>query len=107
MATKKVSAAMRHALRVAADRTTRGFKGAVIANIGTALALQERGLVSYDRLTDAGYAEAGRPTLADTDPGAVQCRDDEGSYEEHAPKWDQYDFRRYCRRCDAELPDDD
>lgn len=105
MTTKKTSTAMRVALTRAATNTTTGCRGWVSSPAGTALALQERGLTSWGRLTDAGYAEIGYPTLAATAPTLVRCVDAEGAYEEHVPGWDKDTFARKCKRCSAVLDD--
>lgn len=82
-----------------------GFRGYVSGPTGTTLALQNRKLTSYGRVTDLGYRACGLPTMAEEHPEWVQCTDAEGSYEMHAPKWDDETFVRSCKRCGSEVTD--
>lgn len=82
-----------------------GFRGYVNGPTGTTLALQTRKLTSWGRVTDLGYRACGLPTMAEEHPEWVQCKDAEGSYEMHAPKWDEDTFIRTCKRCGSEIED--
>ncbi|QJD54057.1 hypothetical protein SEA_GALACTICA_110 [Streptomyces phage Galactica] len=77
------------------------FAGTAGGPTGTLLALQTRGLVTAvdSRLTDLGYKVMRQPTLAETDPDLVVCKDEHGAYAGHAMKWDKDEFVRECRRC--------
>ncbi len=85
---------------------TKGFRGCVSGPTGTEVALMRRGLVSWGRVTDLGYKACGLPALAEEHPEHVSCKDAEGSYEEHAPKWDEETFIRICKRCGSEVEND-
>lgn len=98
-----ISDAMFRAMAQAIVRDTPGFLGCVSGPTGTLLALQERGLTSWEALTDLGYKVMRTETLSETNPEAIKCRDEEGAYEEHAPKWDREEFVQYCRRCNTEI----
>lgn len=82
-----------------------GFRGWVGGTAGTHLALMKRGLVSWSRVTDLGYRACGLPTLAEEHPELVKCTDAEGSYEDHAPRWDEAKETRVCKRCGTEVED--
>lgn len=82
-----------------------GFRGWVGGSAGTHVALQKRGLVSWSRVTDLGYRACGLPTLAEEHPEWVGCTDAEGSYEDHALRWDEAKAVRVCQRCGAESED--
>lgn len=82
-----------------------GYRGYVSGTTGTTLALKTRGLVSWDRVTDLGYRVCGLPTMAEEHPEWVTCKDDQGSYEVHASRYNQETFIRECKRCGAEVAD--
>jgi hypothetical protein len=84
---------------------TKGFRGWVSGPAGTEVALMKRGCTSWGRVTDLGYQACGLPTFAEEHPELVRCKDAEGSYEDHAPKWDEETFVRVCKRCGAEVED--
>lgn len=79
------------------------FAGQVSAGIpaGTRVAMQTRGLVTVvdNRMTDLGYKVMRQPTLAETDPELIVCKDEHGAYAGHSMKWDETEFVRTCRRC--------
>lgn len=87
-------------------RDTPGFRGSVSGPTGTTLALQTRGLTSWDALTDLGYAACGLPTMAEEHPEWVGCTDAQGSYEKHVGTYDQETFARSCKRCKTEMASD-
>ena len=68
---------------------------------GTRVAMQKRGLITVDdgRMTDLGYKIMRQPTLAETDPELIVCKDEHGAYAGHSLKWDDEQFVRVCRRC--------
>lgn len=74
---------------------------------GTRVAMQTRGLVTVvdNRMTDLGYKVMRQPTLAETDPELIVCKDEHGAYAGHSLKWDDAEFVRKCRRCGAEDED--
>lgn len=74
---------------------------------GTRVAMQKRGLVTVvdNRMTDLGYKVMRQPTLAETDPDLIVCKDEHGAYAGHSMKWDDAEFVRTCRRCGAEDED--
>lgn len=74
---------------------------------GTRVAMQTRGLITVvdGRMTDLGYRVMRQPTLAETDPELIVCKDEHGAYAGHAPKWDEAEFVRKCRRC-GEITED-
>lgn len=98
-------AMLRPIIRAAVDDLP-GFRGYVTAPAGTELAIQKRGLTSYGYLTDLGYKVAEQPTFAEQWPDAVTCKDETGSYEKHAPRYNDETFVRECKRCGAEVPQD-
>lgn len=84
---------------------TKGFRGWVSGPAGTEVALMKRGCTSWGRVTDLGYQACGLPTFAEEHPELVTCKDSEGSYEDHAPKYDEETFLRVCKRCGAQTED--
>lgn len=82
-----------------------GFRGWVTGPAGTEVALLKRGLTSWGAVTDLGYAACGLPTMAEEHPEWVGCTDDQGSYERHAPKYNEETFVRECKRCGHEVAD--
>lgn len=102
-----VTDSMLTAMARGVTRDTPGFKGKVDCNTGTSVALLKRKLVVVGGyMTDLGYQIMRQPTLAETDPDAVICRDDQGGYNGHHMKWDQKEFYRACNRCGAKQLDD-
>lgn len=95
-----VTDAMIRAMSVGVTREHE-FAGQVGGPDGTKVALQTRGLVTAvdSRLTDLGYKVMRQPTLAETDPELIVCKDEHGAYAGHSMKWDQAEFVRVCRRC--------
>jgi hypothetical protein len=83
-----------------------GFRGWVSGPTGTTLALKSRGLTSWDRVTDLGYKVCGLPNMGEEHPEWVQCKDAEGSYEMHSPRYNNETFVRECKRCGQEVADD-
>lgn len=82
-----------------------GFRGWVNGPTGTTLALQNRKMTSWGAVTDLGYRACGLPTMAEEHPEWVTCKDDEGSYERHATRYNEETFVRECKRCGAEVAD--
>lgn len=82
-----------------------GFRGWVTGPAGTEVALLKRGLTSWGAVTDLGYAACGLPTMAEEHPEWVGCTDAQGSYERHAPKYNEETFVRECKRCGDEVAD--
>lgn len=82
-----------------------GFRGQVSGATGTTLALKTRGMTSWDAVTDLGYRACGLPTMAEEHPEWVTCKDDEGSYEKHATRYNEETFVRECKRCGQEVTD--
>lgn len=82
-----------------------GFRGWVNGPTGTTLAIQTRGLTSWSAVTDLGYRACGLPTMAEEHPEWVTCTDAQGSYERHAPRWNEDTFIRECKRCGTEIED--
>lgn len=84
-----------------------GYQGRARGPSGTLLALKDRGLTSWDHLTDLGYKVMRRPTLAETNPEIVVCKDDQGGYSSHnmwwgadeSTQWGSDESVRVCRRC--------
>lgn len=72
---------------------------------GTAVALKQRELTSWDAVTDLGYAVMDHPTLAEEKPEKAICWDVKGAYAEHSFRWDADQNARLCRRCSQEDPD--
>lgn len=74
---------------------------------GTRVAMQKRGLITVvdGRMTDLGYQVMRQPTLAETDPELIVCKDEHGAYAGHCAKWDEAEFVRKCRRCGTEIND--
>ncbi|QNJ57713.1 hypothetical protein SEA_KEANU_108 [Streptomyces phage Keanu] len=68
---------------------------------GTRVAMQRRGLITVvdGRVTDLGYKIMRQPTLAETNPELIVCKDEHGAYAGHSMKWDEAEFIRQCRRC--------
>lgn len=78
-----------------------GYKGKASAKVGTEVALLKRGLtVVGGYMTDLGYKVVRQPTLTETDPDAVICRDDNGGYNGHHLKRVDAGHRE-CSRCGA------
>lgn len=71
---------------------------------GTRVAMQKRGLVTVvdNRMTDLGYKVMRQPTLAETDPELIVCKDEHGAYAGHNLKWNEAEFTRVCTRCGHE-----
>lgn len=82
-----------------------GFRGWVNGSAGTEVALKTRGLTSWGAVTDLGYRACGLPTMAEEHPEWVGCKDDQGSYEKHAPRYNEETFVRECKRCGSEVAD--
>lgn len=94
---------MLRAMSYAVTERLHEFAGQVSAGTpaGTRVALQTRGLVTVvdNRMTDLGYKVMRQPTLAETDPELIVCKDEHGAYAGHSLKWDKAEFVRVCRRC--------
>lgn len=102
-----VTTAMIRAMAYGFTRDTLGFKGMASGPSGTELALYKRGLTTREGyLTDLGYRVMRQPTLLETDPEAVLCKDEQGAYNGHNFKWDEETFTRICRRCGAHAGED-
>lgn len=100
-----VTEAMMRLLAHGITEQTPSFQGRVFGPTGSLVALAKRKLTSWDHITDLGYKVMRQPTLAESNPDAVVCRDGEGGYSDHAWKWDEERYGRFCRRCDAEHED--
>lgn len=94
---------MLRALAYAVTERLHEFAGQVSMGTptGTRVAMQKRGLITVvdGRVTDLGYKVMRQPTLAETDPELVVCKDDKGGYAGHSLKWNETEFVRECRRC--------
>lgn len=100
---------MLKALAYAVTERLHEFAGTVMGGTpaGTRVAMQKRGLITVvdGRVTDLGYKVMRQPTLAETDPELIVCKDEHGAYAGHSMKWDEAEFIRKCRRCGQ--PDED
>jgi len=98
-----VTYAMMRAMSYAVTDRLHEFAGQVSGSTptGTRVALQKRGLITVvdGRMTDLGYKVMRQPTLAETDPELIVCKDEHGAYAGHSLKWDETEFVRVCRRC--------
>lgn len=99
----KVTDAMLTLLARGVTNDLKGWEGHVSGPTGSIVAMQTRGLLSRGHVTDLGYAVMGHPTLAETTPDAIRCKDDHGSYSRHIHKNVGYHWE--CVRCGTELGD--
>lgn len=101
-----VTEPMIRALSYAVTERLHEFAGTVSLGTpsGTRVAMQTRGLITAvdGRMTDLGYKVMRQPTLAETNPELVVCKDEHGAYAGHSLKWDEEKFVRTCRRCGHE-----
>lgn len=98
-----VTEPMLKAMAYAVTERLHEFAGTVSSGtpVGTRVAMQKRGLVTVvdNRMTDLGYKVMRQPSLAQTDPELIVCKDEHGAYAGHSMKWDEAEFVRQCRRC--------
>lgn len=72
-----------------------GYEGAIGGPTGTVVAVQERKLASWGRITDLGCQVMNQPPTAELWGDRVVCKNEEGSFTTHTGHGE-------CRRCGAE-----